>query len=489
MAFDPSTVKPGSGFDPSKVQTSQDAPSDPPDDDDGKGQAEAFEQGAIFDPLEAIGQMLPPRVSSAIGSVIPEGVKRYAAESAAGAADHPVYRWAGNVAPWLLVPGAGESVLGDVALGVGSSVLQPTDPDAPDFWRQKGIQAVLGGATGGSLGAVARRAAARAAAQKAADAAAQFAAQTPERATMSMYQRIANEAGDPSIVPSAITPQTSVAVRNKVGAKLTSIYQQMKFNPDSRWISATLGVRDQIGGALVNPEMRARWDRVFSSEAFKPALLADPKNPIAPVSGEKLNQLVSDLSAQANQFGLEAQRGGAYADQWRQMANGLRQIRQNIVAQIDAANPALGAQRRAADRAYQLSDLMMRATSATKGGVAEPKDIIGAFQQKVGKVMYAKPQFGAVKSMLERERQAYAAKPQPPSAVNQLFHALRHHAAREAAAAVGLPRAVGSAVHAAGFLPRVPAFTGQTPSAGISASPVPSVISSILPGGPDGQGR
>lgn len=155
MAFDPTTVKPGTGFDPTKVQRGDTQPARTADPTDTESEAAAFEQGAIFDPIEAVGQMLPESVSGAISRVIPEGVKRYAAESKAGAEQHPYWETAGNIAPWLLVPG-GESALADIAIGAGSSLLQPVDPSTENFWSRKVAQAGLGGGTAWGLGKIAR---------------------------------------------------------------------------------------------------------------------------------------------------------------------------------------------------------------------------------------------------------------------------------------------------------------------------------------------
>lgn len=149
------------------------AAADPPVQSSGDpslGPVEAFEQGAVLDPLESVGQMaenlpdwagggLARRAGAAIMSH--PGIRKYLEESKAGAEAHPGYRMAGGILPWMFVPGAGETALArgaaDVGIGAVSSALQPADdPSDPNFWTNKARQSGEGGLLGGAFGLAGR---------------------------------------------------------------------------------------------------------------------------------------------------------------------------------------------------------------------------------------------------------------------------------------------------------------------------------------------
>lgn len=502
------------------------------------GRAEAFQQGAILDPVEKLAQMgtkaLGYDPAQVAGQVLPDWLQQTLERSRRTAETYPIERTVGNIAPWLLIPG-GEGVVGDMLLGTAGGLLQPTDPKNPNYWRDVGYGGAFGGLAGSSLGMAARGIAGSRAAAKASELAQTLwdalREGTPGRATRTVYQHIANLVNDPSIFSGEITPRTAAEVQGKVGDKLTAIYKQMSFDPNTPgWLSNAQATRDRISNLITDPKIRDRWNQVFTDDAIRPAFGgeagarpgtvgtygAPPPPPVTsiggttmrpptvgtrpgmpmgarsgPLAGDKLNQLMSKLSAEQNDFGLMAQQGGPDAKTYRLMAQGLKDIRKSIGTIIDAPNPALGAARRAANEAYSLTDFMVKGTSATKGGVESPAGLIGTLQKKVGKKAYgASDKFRDIKDMLEEERQTHEGLRTPPFRVPPTPSTAAAGARKVAGAvtpptlhAMGIPaavvhlgraagkgaeRAAGRATIAAGRRPgAVGAVTGQvTPFAG-----------------------
>lgn len=401
--------------------------------------AESFGQGAVLDPLEKVGQMaqhLPGalgRGAQAIGASLPDWLQRATAHAQAAGARHPWARTAGNIAPWLAVPGAG--LAADVALGTAGGLLQPMDPSNPNYWRDVMGQGVLGGAAGGALGGLGRWITS--------------AAQQPTRAVLNLLQRAYRETGLGG-APTAITPQTAVAARREIGQRLGQIYTQMSFNPmDRAWMVAARDIRNRISGMIADPAQRARWEQSFMDDAVRPAFQSEAGVTGAPLTGEKLHQLVSALSGEANAFRQEAQRGGAQAKTWTQMAQGMRQILNSVERQIDMANPALGAARRGAERGYQFADVVYRAGNASNRWTPSADQLASAWERKVGKPEYAGPRFGRSKAMLERERDAT-----PRTRAGPLEDLGRHAIAGTLSHAVGLPFIAGPVARLASRSPR-----------------------------------
>lgn len=415
-------------------------------------------QGAILDPVEKAGQIaehlpdwlgggLARRAGTAIMST--PYVGDYLRQERQAGEQSPVARSIGNVLPWFLVPG-GETMAGDVATGAAAGALQPQDPKDPNYWRNLLYQGGTGGVLGGTVGQVGRNIAGTTQAQRtyqAAQAAAnRFHAQTPERASLQMYQRVFREIGRPQDAPTEITPETATQVRSHIGGYLNSIYANMRFNPgDPGWQTLTRSTYQTIRRGLTNQAMRDRWDREFRSADLGPVLNA-ARNAM-PISGESLNQIISGLGSRASEFGATSTTDTPDGDQWRIMAEGMRRLRAAITQQIDNANPVEGARRRAASRAYHLADTMHEATRASSPA-ATPQKIIDTWEKKVGKVQYARPRFGSAKDMLQREHATQEAGPvqleapatPPPSrAGRSVLHAAVDAAAIEAAHKLGLP--------------------------------------------------
>lgn len=430
----------------------------------------AFVQGTLLDPLEKVGQMAEHapgwlgRTSRSIGAMTPQSVQDYLDEHRKMGERHPGYRLGGNLAGAFALPVSkakdAAGVVADVATGAAGGVMQPLDPNDPNYWRDVGLQAGLGGTLGGGLGAVARSIAA-----KATDA---------SRAALNVFQRVYNEMGLGQYAPKEINPQTAVQVRNTVGKRLGEIYQHMSFNPlDPAWRAQANQVYHDVLNAIADPALRQRWQSVFANEAARPAFMADPAQVGARVTGDKLHQVVSSLSGEASAFGQQAARGGADAKVWNLMSNGLRQLTQTIEGQIDrAVHPAIGAARRGAARAYQLAEGMMRASNAGNRWIPDAGRIASTLEQKFGKSQYAGPRFGGVKRMLESERdKAAAARAKPGVAARLGGHAVRIPgmiAGYEVGKMIGHPLAGalagGEAAHAAArALPGAAARAGRYP--------------------------
>ena len=158
MAFDPTTARPETGFDPSTARTDPPRRTSPGFAPGSAGDyLEAVQQGVVFDPLEKVGgaaEHLPGPLGAgarAIGNALPPWLQRVLAQNRAAGERHPWVRLAGNVLPWLAVPG-GEGVIADTLLGAAGGALQPLDPKDPNYWRDVAYQAGLGGVAGGTTG-------------------------------------------------------------------------------------------------------------------------------------------------------------------------------------------------------------------------------------------------------------------------------------------------------------------------------------------------
>lgn len=426
----------------------------------------AFIQGTLLDPAEKVGQMaehLPGalgRGARYVGANLPSGLQSYLDEHRQMGERHPGYRLGGNMTGAFMLPGSGKTLAGDAATGTVGGVTQPLDPNDANYWRDVGLQGLLGGTVGAGLGAVARSVANR--------------ATDASRAALNVFQRIYNEMGLGQYAPKTITPQTAAQVRQTVGQRLGQIYQHLTFNPlDPAWRGQADAIFHRVFNAITDPALRQRWYDVFRSEAARPAFFAEPGRVGVPLTGDKLHQLVSGLSGEASNFGREAARGMADSKVWNMMSNGLRQITQSIETQIDrAVPPAIGAARRGAKRAYELADGMVRSSNAGNRWTPSASRIASTLEQKAGKTAYAGPRFGGVKRMLERERDAAEKAAKGPGTAARLGgHAARIPgmiAGYEAGKMVGHPLAGalagGELAHAAvRAAPKAVAVAGRRP--------------------------
>lgn len=301
---------------------------DPPGIIEDYGQAAI--QGGVLDPLEKVGQMaehlpdwlgggLARRAGSALSSI--PFVSETMRQGQESAQRHPWVRTAGNILPWLAVPGFGEGRLAglaaDAAIGTLGGVTQPLDPKDPNYWRDVGLQGLLGGALGGGLGQVTRGAAAARTAQQgrqaafdaatqarnaaeqraerigrfnqavtksnkskqtayrtaqraqaqqtylqraAAQAAKQAQEAIPAQTTLNWWRETLTPIGEQARAPTRVTPETSAQVRKIVGDRLNKVRQQMLVNPDDATLGEDLAATQvETEGRLSNQAMRDQW--------------------------------------------------------------------------------------------------------------------------------------------------------------------------------------------------------------------------------------
>ena len=452
---------PWSGYGPGQTPQTQTTTQQPDQSSSGsaldtaKEYGETLLQGAVLDPFQKVGQMaqhLPGRLGATAREMasdpLPNWLQNIFTQSKQAADRHPVVRTLANIAPWLAA-GGGSGALVDAAMGAVGGMTQPLDPSDPHYWRDVMGQGVIGGVAGGTLGALGRGIA---------DRAAQI-----TRPVLNLIGRAYREAGL-SGAPTAITPQTAVQARRAIGQQLGRIYDQMSFNPmNLPWMTQARTIRNTISGAIADPAQRMRWEQSFMDDAIRPAFQSQAGVTGAPLTGDKLHQLVSALSGEANVFRQEAQRGGAQAKTWTQMAQGMRQILNSVERQIDMANPALGAARRGAERGYQFADVVYRAGNAGNRWTPSAEQLASTWERKVGKAEYAGPRYGRAKAMLERERDIL-----PPRREGALEGLGRHAVAGGLSHAVGLPFIAGPVARLAARSPAVRrgvAAVGQHPGA------------------------
>lgn len=355
---------------------------------------------------------------------LPQPMRDYLQRMQEAGERKPWARTAGNVGAAALIPGAGESVAGNMAIGAGVGALQPLDPNDPNYNRDLAYQALTGGMTAGIFGPIAGRAATqaqtnmmRAEGQRVGQQLNQYIGQTPERVTQGMYQRIKNqmEQGVPGSsigAPPTTGINAAADLQNFVGGRLTDLYRRSTFTPNKGWFDEVNRIKKDVGG-FDNPDMEKAWNRVFSGDVFNTAVNMATD---VPVTGERLNTFMSDLSARANQFGKAAQSDAVHANQYYDMANGLREIREAVVDQMAKANPAIATQLRSLNSAYHLSDVMVDATRNKVGGVASPADIQRAWTAKVGAKAYgADTKYRRLKGQIDQARETFEGRPGDPS--------------------------------------------------------------------------
>jgi hypothetical protein len=260
---------------------------------------------------------------------------------------------------------------------------------------------------GAGVGKAAEAVAARKAAQGFAKATQGAIDRTPETTALSVYRRAYNEAGLPHLAPAEITPETAATAKTQIGQMISSIYKKMTFDPNAPgWSQNVNAIRKEIEEKyLSDPAIAAKWHSAVDSETLNPAFWAGRGNPI---TGEKLNQIISDMTKTQNEWGLLAQKGGDSAGQFGEMAKGLQKIRDTMIAQMSARDPKLASQLKGANRGYFLADTMQRATSAKTGGVPNKvEDIIGSLEKKLGKQVYGETtRMGILRRNLDEARKA-----------------------------------------------------------------------------------
>lgn len=241
-----------------------------------------------------------------------------------------------------------------------------------------------------------------------------------------------------------LTRESAPQALRDVGDELNRIYGGMSFDPNrGGWLGTAQKVQQDIRNRLrQDPRAQALWDQVFQDKAFMPGLRAEAgekpgwdimhgnwrepavRGPSLPmgtrsgeVTGDQLGRLMSTLTKAQQQFGLEAQRGGGLV--YKDMAAGLRQMRESIERQLDSRFPKLAEQRQAANQAYFLTSRVMDAIDVH--GAATPERLLQAFKDAEGDTRFGTDKrFADIKDRLESQHQQYSTpleKPTPPTAI------------------------------------------------------------------------
>ena len=203
-------------------------------------------------------------------------------------------------------------------------------------------------------------------------------------------------------------------VLRDVGGELDRIYKQMSFDPNQGgWLKNAQRVQTDIANRLrQDPRAQALWTKVFQDKALLPSFRAG-----VPVTGDQLSRMMSTLTKAQQEFGLEAQRGGGGI--YKDMADGLAQMRQSIEAQLDARHPELAEQRKLANQAYFLTSRVIDAVDVH--GQATPEQLQKAFKAAEGDTRFGTDKrYADIKDRLERLHQQYTTppdKPVPPTTI------------------------------------------------------------------------
>lgn len=277
----------------------------------------------------------------------------------------------------------------------------------------------------------------------------------------------------------SLTRESAPQALREVGQELDRLYGRMSFDPNrGGWLQGAARIQRDIRSRLrQDPRAQALWDQVFQDSAFMPGLRAeagarppvtgrapatvrsqagqnfrvqsptgDVQGPLGtrsgPISGNQLARMMSVLTKAQQRFGLEAQRGGGGV--YRDMADGLRQMRDSVERQLDAAFPQLAEQRRLANQAYFLTSRVMDAVDVH--GMATPEKLLQAFKSAEGDTRFGTDKrYADIKDRLERQHREHTTPidaPKPPVTVKGPGQP----------ATRSDPRLPGAAVHAASHL-------------------------------------
>lgn len=251
----------------------------------------------------------------------------------------------------------------------------------------------------------------------------------------------------------SMTRQTAPQALREVGQELDRLYGKMSFDPNQGgWLRSAARIQADIRNRLrQDPRAQALWEQVFQDKAFMPGLRAEAgagapvmgvapgvvrppvgtgpgfaqrslptgevQGPLGtrsgPISGEQLARMMSVLTKAQQRFGLEAQQGGGVI--YRDMADGLRQMRQSIERQLDAKFPTLAQHRQLANQAYFLTSRVMDAVDVH--GSATPEALLKAFKSAEGDTRFGTDKrYADIKDRLERQHREHTTKLDPPKA-------------------------------------------------------------------------